>query len=242
MNVIIFGPPGAGKGTQSEFIVKKFNFFKLSTGDLLREEINKESTLGVKIKSIVNSGALVSDDIINNLIEKIVSNKNYKNRIIFDGYPRNLSQVENLNKLLIKYGQKVDLVISLKVSLDVIKKRITGRIVCSKCGNIYNEYYNPPKENHECCQKKFLTKRDDDNLEVAIKRFKTYEESTKPVLDFYNKINLVKDVNGEANIDAIYGKISDFLSVIEGWLYTITPYNYVFKKLIPINYGPNSRN
>jgi len=89
MNVIIFGPPGAGKGTQSEFIVKKFNFFKLSTGDLLREEINKESTLGIKIKSIVNSGALVSDDIINNLIEKIVSNNNYKNRIIFDGYPRN---------------------------------------------------------------------------------------------------------------------------------------------------------
>jgi adenylate kinase len=216
MNVIIFGPPGAGKGTQSEFIVKKSNLFKLSTGDLLREEINKESILGKKIKSIVNTGSLVSDDIINNLIENIVSNKDYKNRIIFDGYPRNLPQAENLNKLLLKYEQKIDLVISLKVSLDVIKKRITGRITCSKCGNIYNLFFNPPKENLKCCQKKFLKKRDDDNLDIAIKRFETYEESTRPVLDFYNKLNLVKDINGEANIEAIYDKISDYLSVIEG--------------------------
>ena len=100
MNIIIFGPPGAGKGTQSDFIVKKFNLFKLSTGDLLREEINKKTSLGIKITSIVNSGSLVSDELINSLIEKIVSNINYKNRIIFDGYPRNLLQAENFNKLL----------------------------------------------------------------------------------------------------------------------------------------------
>ena len=122
MNVIIFGPPGAGKGTQSEFIVKKFNLFKLSTGDLLRDEIKKKSELGLQITSIVNSGGLVSDYVINNLIENIVSNKDYKNRIIFDGYPRNLSQAENLNILLLKYYQKIDLVIRLKVSLDTIKK------------------------------------------------------------------------------------------------------------------------
>jgi adenylate kinase len=216
MNVIIFGPPGAGKGTQSEFIVKKFNLFKLSTGDLLRDEIKKKSELGLQITSIVNSGALVSNDIINNLIENIVSNKDYKNRIIFDGYPRNLSQAENLNILLLKYYQKIDLVIRLKVSLDTIKKRITGRIICSKCGNTYNEFFNPPNVDSNCCQKKFLTKREDDNVDVAVKRYDTYENSTEPVLDFYNKLNLVKDINGETDIKDIYSKISSFLNVIEG--------------------------
>ena len=229
MNVIIFGPPGAGKGTQSEFIEKKFGVFKLSTGDLLRNEIKKQTPLGVKIISVVNSGALVSDEIINTLIESIVSNKDYKNRIIFDGYPRNLSQAENLNKLLLKYKQKIDLVIRLKVSLDIIKKRISGRMVCSKCGNTYNEFFNPPDKESICCKKEFLKKRDDDSVEVAIKRFETYEKSTEPVLDFYNKMNLVKDVNGETSIDAIYGKISSYLNVIEGWLYKITSYKYVFK-------------
>jgi adenylate kinase len=215
MNIIIFGPPGAGKGTQSDFIVKKFNLFKLSTGDLLREEINKKTSLGIKITSIVNSGSLVSDELINSLIEKIVSNIDYKNRIIFDGYPRNLSQAENLNKLLFKYEQKIDLVVRLRVSLDVIKKRITGRIVCSKCGKIYNKFFNPPKDGHKCCQKDFLKKRDDDNVDVAIKRYETYEKSTEPVLDYYNKMNLVKDVNGEVKIDVICSKIISFLNIIE---------------------------
>ena len=124
MNLVIFGPPGAGKGTQSKFIVSKYSLFQLSTGELLRNEINKKSELGKKISSIMNSGKLVSDEIVSNLIEKYVSNKIFKNKLIFDGYPRNLSQAKNLDILLKKYNQKINLVLRLSVSLETIKKRI----------------------------------------------------------------------------------------------------------------------
>ena len=119
-----FGPPGAGKGTQSNFIVKKFNLFQLSTGELLRNEIKNKTKLGDEISSIINSGNLVSDKIVSDLIERFISNKDYKNRLIFDGYPRNLTQAKNLDLLLIKNSQKIDLALNLSVSLETIKKNI----------------------------------------------------------------------------------------------------------------------
>jgi|TARA_B110000444_G_C18804604_1_gene579275 adenylate kinase len=216
MNIIIFGPPGAGKGTQSDFIVKKYNLFQLSTGEFLREEIKKKSNLGNKIASIVNSGSLVSDDVVSTLIEKIISKSDYKNRIIFDGYPRNIAQAKNLTVLLNKYNQKIDLVLKLSVTLETIKKRISGRSVCSLCGKIYNEFFNPAPLNTDCCSSKFLQKRGDDTLDVATKRFETYEKSTEPLIDFYKKLELLKVVNGESPIDQIYKEISGIISVIEG--------------------------
>ena len=127
MNIVIFGPPGAGKGTQSKFIVKKYNIYQLSTGDLLRNEIKNGTELGNKISSIMNAGELVSDKIVSDLIEKFISNENYKNQIIFDGYPRTLTQAKNLDILLKKYKQKIDIVLKLNVSLETIKKRILER-------------------------------------------------------------------------------------------------------------------
>ncbi len=192
MNIVIFGPPGAGKGTQSKFIANKFNLYQLSTGDLLREEIKNKTKLGSEISSIINSGELVSDNIVSNLIEKFVSNDNYKNKIIFDGYPRTLTQAKDLDNILKKYNQKIDIVLKLSVSLETVKKRILER--------------------------QTQEQRADDNEEIAIKRYKTYEKSSEPVIDYYKQSNLLKIVNGEAVISEINSEISGLIDTIKGWL------------------------
>ena len=192
MNIVIFGPPGAGKGTQSKFIAKKYNLFQLSTGELLRNEIDNKTELGSKISAIINSGELVSDNIVSNLIEKFISDNTYKQRLIFDGYPRNINQAANLDKLLKDNNQKVDIVLKLSVSLETILRRILER------------------KNQE--------KRKDDSEEIAIKRYKTYEKSTEPVLEYYQKSKLLNVVNGESSIMQISDEISGLIDSIKGWL------------------------
>jgi adenylate kinase len=216
MNIVIFGPPGAGKGTQSKFIVKKFNLFQLSTGELLRNEIINKTQLGLNISSTMNSGNLVSDNIVSDLIEIYISNNDFNDRLIFDGYPRNISQAENLNLLLKKYNKKLDLVLKLSVPIDIIKKRITGRSICSICGKIYNEFFNPAPINANCCSSKYLQKRSDDTLDIAISRYENYEKNIKPVTDFYKETKLLKVVNGETSIMAITKEISDLIEGVKG--------------------------
>jgi len=190
MNIVIFGPPGAGKGTQSKYIVEKFNLFQLSTGELLRKEITKNTKLGQEISSIINTGNLVSNEIVGNLIEKYLSDKKFKNRLIFDGYPRNLIQAKSLDEVLKKNDQKIDIALKLTVSLETIKKRILDR--------------------------KNLENRKDDNEKTAIKRFETYENNIKPVIDFYKQSNLLKVIDGEGSVSEICDEISDIIKGIKG--------------------------
>ena len=206
MNIVIFGPPGAGKGTQSNFIVEKYKLHQLSTGELLRKEIKNRTILGAQIESIINAGNLVSDDVVSDLIEKYISDKIFKNRLIFDGYPRNLVQVKNLDNLLKKYDQKIHIVLKLSVSLKTIKKRISER--------------------------KNLEKREDDSEKIAIKRFEMYEKNIEPVIKFYKQSNLLSVVNGEKPITEISDEISDLIEGFKGWLWEIRQYKYAGKQIL----------
>ena len=188
MNIILFGPPGAGKGTQAKYLVKKLSAFQVSTGDILRDEIKNNTYIGKKIISNMNEGKFIDDEIVNKLIENIVSNPSKKNKLIFDGYPRSLMQAENLNLLLTKSNQKINFIFFLNVNKETIIKRIAKR--------------------------KNLENRTDDNEETAIKRYDTYEKNSKPLIDFYQYSGLLRVINGERSISEISSEISALIEAI----------------------------
>ena len=187
MNIIIFGPPGAGKGTQAKHLVKKLNSFQVSTGDMLREEIKKDTEIGKKIISNMNDGKFVDDNIVNKLLEKIIFNPKKQNRLIFDGYPRTINQAKNLDILLNKSNQKIDYIFFLNVNKESIVKRIEKR--------------------------KLLERRSDDDATTILKRYDTYMQVTKPVLDYYSKNKNFNEIDGSLEINNISQKIEEILNV-----------------------------
>ena len=187
MNVVIFGPPGAGKGTQALNIVKKYNLYQVSTGDLLRNEVKNKTDIGKVIENIISKGDFATDEIVNDLIKKVIFDPNKKNKLIFDGYPRSLNQAENLDTLLNKSSQKIDFIFFLDVKKETIIERIEKR--------------------------KILENRADDNLSTILKRYDTYMETTKPVLNFYSKKTNFYEIDGDQKISEISMKIEQILSV-----------------------------
>ena len=187
MNIILFGPPGAGKGTQSKYLVKKLKAFQISTGDLLREEIKNNSDIGKVITADMKNGKFISDDIVNKLIEKLVSDPQKRNKLIFDGYPRSLSQAKNLEVLLKNTNQSIDLILFLNVDKETILKRLEKR--------------------------KIIENRSDDDTQTIVSRYEKYMKTTQPVLNFYSENPNFKEIDGSLEIEEITRKIDAFINV-----------------------------
>ena len=187
MNIILFGPPGAGKGTQSKYLVNKLNAFHISTGDILREEIKKNSDIGKAITNDMSNGKFISDDIVNKLIESLISDPKKKNKLIFDGYPRSLSQAKNLEVLLKNSNQSIDLILFLNVPKETILKRLEKR--------------------------KIIENRSDDDTRTIVARYEKYMEITQPVLNFYSENPNFKEIDGGLEIEEITRKIDTFINV-----------------------------
>lgn len=208
MNLIVVGPPGAGKGTQSKTISKKYNIPHISTGDLLREEIANETPLGMKIKEIVNSGGLVGDDLITELLKNRLNKPDCSKGFLLDGYPRTAAQGVELDKIV----SKIDRVLVIDVPDDSIVERMSGRRTCPTCNKVYHVINNPPSTQGLCddCNVDLITRKDDIK-EVVENRLAKYHEATKPIINFYKEKGIVVSVSGLGKVEDITKQIFHLL-------------------------------
>ena len=214
MNIILLGPPGAGKGTQSAGLVERHGMKQLSTGDMLRAAVKAQTPVGLAAKAVMDRGELVSDEIVSSLIDENLASLPADQGAIFDGYPRTAAQGEQLDGLLKKHGRKLDFVIELGVDIDALVERITGRFSCANCGTLYHDTANPPSKEGVCdtCGSTEFKRRPDDNEETVRTRNKEYTEKTAPILPSYEARGIVKRVDGMADIDTVAASIDAILA------------------------------
>ncbi|MEA4816929.1 MAG: adenylate kinase [Lachnospiraceae bacterium] len=204
MKLVLIGAPAAGKGTQARKLIAYYNFAYISTGDMLREEVAKGTELGLKVKSVMASGALVSDDLIIEIVKSRIAQDDCKNGFLLDGFPRTKVQAEKLDELV----GKIDRAIYLNVPDDVMLERITARQTCPKCGASYNKIFNPSKAPDVCDEcGSALTQRKDDTYEAGKERLKTFHEMSEPLVDYYKEKGVLFEVNGLGTIDEVFGSI-----------------------------------
>ena len=214
MNIILLGPPGAGKGTQSDFLRDEYKLTKLATGDMLRAAVASGSDIGLKAKAIMAAGGLVSDDIMIGIIREAIAPANCPNGFILDGFPRTTGQAEALDVMLKEVGQKLDHVIELKVDDAQMVERISGRFSCKQCGAGYHDSFKQPVKAGVCdaCGSTEFTRREDDRAETVAKRLEAYHASTAPLLPYYEKTGTLKSVDGMADIAVVTESLKKLLA------------------------------
>ncbi|MCR5230102.1 MAG: adenylate kinase [Solobacterium sp.] len=215
MNILIMGPAGAGKGTMSDLIIKEFDIPHISTGDMLRENVRNQTELGVLAKSYMNAGKLVPDDVINAMVEDRLQQPDCQKGYLLDGFPRTLVQAEAFEKIAEKIGRPVETVLALNVDFDILAERITGRRICPKCGAIYH-IKNKPSRTEGICDEcgAELIQRKDDTVEQLKVRMDEYENSTKPVIDFYEAKGLVSKIDASQNANATFAQVKEALGKV----------------------------
>jgi adenylate kinase len=215
MNVLFFGPPGAGKGTQAELLSQRYSFKRFSTGDILREEVSINSPVGHKVENYIKSGGLVPDEIIFDLVEDFLK-ENKNSHILFDGFPRTMNQALNLESILARMNLSIDLALELCLPQDEIIKRLMNRRYCPGCNRIYNYETNPPQKKGFCdnCHTRLL-RRDDDTEPIIKKRLKIYEAQTSPLTRYYKSLSIYKQVESRGSQPEVFKKIS---GIIDGYI------------------------
>jgi len=215
--IVLFGPPGAGKGTQAERISREMGIPHIATGDMFREAVAKGTELGRKAQEYMRRGELVPDEIVNEMVRERISMPDCSRGFILDGYPRTVNQAKALDEMLAEMGRKVDVVLNLSVSDDEVVKRLSYRRICRRCGAIYHLINNPPRREGVCdrCGGE-LYQREDDREEVIRRRLRVYYEQTEPVLRYYAERGILRDIDGNGTVDEVWERVKKALEEVKG--------------------------
>jgi adenylate kinase len=211
MRIVLMGAPGSGKGTQAKKLVADFGYPQISTGDLLRDAVSRGTEFGLRAKSAMDNGQLVTDDIVLGIIRERLAEPDAAGGFILDGFPRNLAQARALETLLAEMGTPLDAAVLMDVEFDVLFKRLTGRRTCGSCGKVFNVYFMPPEEDGVCdgCGAKDLVQRSDDKEETISKRLEVYQRETEPLIDHYRNAGKLKVVAAEGDVEDVYARLKD---------------------------------